>query len=128
MLLKLLSSLYELKNIENPVITKGNRISSRTNLLFEQYKRDMASHTSSENLNIDIGDVNNREPIDLNDEEKTRAQEIREEKERELRLVKEQYQKRLEDEQREQEEERERQRVQQEIKCRKSLGMSTFCN
>ncbi|XP_065656882.1 mRNA export factor GLE1 [Hydra vulgaris] len=116
------SSLYELKNIENPVVTKGNRISSRTNLLFEQYKRDMTSFSSSENLNIEIGDISKREPVDMDVEEKKRAQEIKEEKERELNLVKAQYQKRLDDEQRELEKERENQRLQQEIKSRKSLG------
>lgn len=96
------NSIYEQKQIEAPVATKGNRITSRTENLFKQYERDVAATPSEEG--------------------KSKVNIAREEKQRELTEMKKLYQQRLEEEELVQQEEKVQQRHNSEMKCRKHLG------
>lgn len=96
------SSIYEQKQIEAPITSKGNRIASRTENLFKQYERDVGAIAP--------------------DEEKSKVDIAREQKQKELEEMKKLYQQRLEDDEKSQQEERIRQRENAELKRRKELG------
>ena len=121
-------SIYEQKQIEAPVATKGNRITARTEHLFKQYERDIAVHEPKQ-----LADINNSTlspcPTESDtrvasptSEEKRKIDIAREAKERELAEVRQMYQKRLEEEEKLEAEERLRRRQNEELKYRKDLG------
>lgn len=108
------SSIYEQKQIEAPVTTKGNRIMARTENLFKQYQRDIVVHEAKP-----LAGVNKADGSPVTNGEKSKVEIAREEKQRELAEIKKQYQQRLEEDERAQAQERMKQRENEEIKYRR---------
>lgn len=123
------SSIYEQKQIEAPVTTKGNRITARTEHLFKQYERDITVHEAKPLANVNIDSSNNNdvtmEKTSAVMSEKTKVDIAREEKQKELAEMRKQYQKRLEEEERAQAEERIKQRHNEEMRYRRRS--SKYC-
>ena len=107
-------SLYKLKNIEAPSVTRGNSISKRTEFLFQNYERDISVHEAKPmiNVNEDIS-IDEISPgiVENGGSSKTKIDLAREEKERELLEIKQQYQQRLLDEEEEQRRQRKMKRT-----------------
>lgn len=110
-------SLYKLKNIEAPTVTRGNSISKRTENLFKSYERDISVHEAKPMANVNEEseiDVNGFRSLDHDNDEdkenKTKIEYAREEKERELLCIKRQYQQRLVEEEKQQRTQRDRRR------------------
>lgn len=109
------SSIYEQKQIEAPVATKGNRITARTEHLFKQYERDNAVHEAKPLANVNAEDSNaavSEDAVAMTNGEKRKVDIAREEKQRELAEMKRLYQQRLEEEERAEAKERMKQREQ----------------
>lgn len=119
------SSIYEIKQIEAPTATVGNRIASRTQHLFKQYEKDMSSHEVKP-LEIDAGETSRNRRCSYERatsvDDKSKVDIARKEKAKELEEMKRAYQQRLLAEENEQMQERLRQRENQDLKYSHQLG------
>ena len=118
-------SIYEQKQVEVPTAVVGNRIASRTQHLFKQYEKDMASHETKPlpNVNDTVDSSKNYERSASLQDDKTKVDIAREEKAKELEEIRRAYQERLLMEEQEQDQQRQQRIQNQKLKCTHQLGM-----